>query len=104
MTTETLVLWDDALLRYDLGNHPLDPVRVELTIALAREFGVLDRPGVTVIRMIVVGGVIPSQDFAALREAGAEAIFPPGTVIAEAAQDLLERLNERLGYRQRAPA
>ena len=53
--------------------------------------------------MIVVGGVIPNQDFAALREAGAEAIFPPGTVIAEAAQDLLERLNERLGYRQRAP-
>jgi methylmalonyl-CoA mutase len=53
--------------------------------------------------MIVVGGVIPGQDFAALREAGAEAIFPPGTVIAEAAQDLLERLNERLGYRQRAP-
>ncbi len=48
MTIETLVLWDDALLRYDLGNHPLDPVRVELTIALAREFGLLDRPGVTV--------------------------------------------------------
>jgi methylmalonyl-CoA mutase len=54
--------------------------------------------------MIVVGGVIPGQDFPALREAGADAIFPPGTVIAEAAQDLLERLNERLGYRQRAPA
>jgi methylmalonyl-CoA mutase len=53
--------------------------------------------------MIVVGGVIPAQDFAALREAGADAIFPPGTVITEAAQDLLERLNERLGYRQRAP-
>jgi methylmalonyl-CoA mutase len=53
--------------------------------------------------MIVVGGVIPAQDFAALREAGADAIFPPGAVIAEAAQDLLERLNERLGYRQRAP-
>ena len=53
--------------------------------------------------MVVVGGVIPSQDFDALREAGADAIFPPGTVIAEAAQDLLERLNERLGYRQRAP-
>ena len=53
--------------------------------------------------MIVVGGVIPAQDFTALREAGADAIFPPGTVIAEAAQDLLERLNERLGYRQRAP-
>ncbi len=53
--------------------------------------------------MIVVGGVIPAQDFVALREAGADAIFPPGTVISEAAQDLLERLNERLGYRQRAP-
>ena len=53
--------------------------------------------------MIVVGGVIPNQDFATLREAGADAIFPPGTVIAEAAQDLLERLNKRLGYRQRAP-
>jgi methylmalonyl-CoA mutase len=54
--------------------------------------------------LIVVGGVIPSQDFAALREAGADAIFPPGTVIAEAAQDLIERLNERLGYSQRVPA
>ena len=38
---------------------------------------------------IVVGGVIPPDDFAALREAGAAAIFPPGTVIAEAAQELL---------------
>jgi methylmalonyl-CoA mutase len=54
--------------------------------------------------LIVVGGVIPEQDFQALRDAGAEAIFPPGTVIAEAAQELLERLNERLGYSQRAPA
>jgi len=54
--------------------------------------------------MIVVGGVIPAQDFAALRQAGADAIFPPGTVIAEAARDLIERLNERLGYSQRVPA
>jgi methylmalonyl-CoA mutase len=54
--------------------------------------------------MIVVGGVIPEQDFAPLRAAGADAIFPPGTVIAEAAQTLIERLNERLGYTQRAPA
>ena len=35
-----------ALLGYDMGDHPLDPVRVELTMALARELGVLDRPGV----------------------------------------------------------
>ena len=54
--------------------------------------------------MIVVGGVIPEQDFAPLREAGADAIFPPGTMIAEAALSLIERLNERLGYSQRAPA
>ena len=54
--------------------------------------------------LIVVGGVIPAQDFASLREAGADAIFPPGTIIAEAAQDLLERLNQRLGYSQRVPA
>lgn len=46
--TGTLVVWDDALLGYDLGDHPLDPVRVELTIALARALGVLDRPGVRV--------------------------------------------------------
>ena len=54
--------------------------------------------------MVAVGGVIPNQDFASLREAGADAIFPPGTVIAEAAQSLMERLNERRGYSQRAPA
>jgi len=42
--------------------------------------------------MIVVGGVIPPQDFDALKEAGAAAIFPPGTVIAEAATELLENL------------
>ena len=44
--------------------------------------------------MIVAGGVIPPQDFDKLFEAGAEAIFPPGTVIAEAASDLLEKLND----------
>ena len=48
--------------------------------------------------MIVVGGVIPQQDFDALREAGASAIFPPGTVIADAAIGLIEELNRRLGY------
>jgi methylmalonyl-CoA mutase len=53
---------------------------------------------------IVVGGVIPPQDFDALRENGASAIFPPGTVIAEAAASLLEELNRRLGYAQREAA
>jgi methylmalonyl-CoA mutase len=48
--------------------------------------------------LIVVGGVIPPQDYDALYEAGAEAIFPPGTVIADAAVDLIHKLNQRLGY------
>ncbi|MEJ7704827.1 MAG: methylmalonyl-CoA mutase family protein [Geodermatophilaceae bacterium] len=48
--------------------------------------------------LIVVGGVIPSGDFAELEAAGATAIFPPGTIIAEAAQDLLATLSERLGH------
>ena len=54
--------------------------------------------------MIVVGGVIPEQDFEPLRAAGADAIFPPGTVVAEAALSLLERLNQQLGYTQRGAA
>jgi methylmalonyl-CoA mutase len=52
--------------------------------------------------MIVVGGVVPPQDYDALRKAGAEAIFPPGTVIAEAAEDLIKTLNRRLGHSQEA--
>ncbi|OBJ90642.1 methylmalonyl-CoA mutase [Mycobacterium asiaticum] len=48
--------------------------------------------------MVVVGGVIPPGDFDELYEAGAAAIFPPGTVIAEAAVGLLTKLAERLGY------
>ena len=46
--------------------------------------------------MIVVGGVIPPQDFDELRAAGAAAIFPPGTVIAESAKELLDKLNAQL--------
>ncbi|MEO9138124.1 MAG: methylmalonyl-CoA mutase [Jatrophihabitans sp.] len=46
--------------------------------------------------MIVVGGVIPPQDFEALRQAGAVAIFPPGTVIAQSAIEMLDKLNDAL--------
>ncbi len=48
--------------------------------------------------MVVVGGVIPAQDYDELRRAGAAAIFGPGTVIHHAALLLLEELNRRLGY------
>ncbi len=47
--------------------------------------------------MIVVGGVIPPQDYEALFKAGAAAVFGPGTVIGEAAEKLLRSLAERLG-------
>lgn len=49
MSDGTVVIWDESLLAYDLGDHPLDPVRVELTMALARSLGVLDRPGVRLV-------------------------------------------------------
>jgi methylmalonyl-CoA mutase len=52
--------------------------------------------------MIVVGGVVPPQDYDTLMKAGAEAIFPPGTVIAEAAEKLLKKLNKRLGHSEEA--
>ena len=48
--------------------------------------------------MVTVGGVIPPGDFQELYDAGAAAIYPPGTVIAEAAIGLLDTLAGELGY------
>ncbi|MET7543681.1 methylmalonyl-CoA mutase [Streptomyces sp. NPDC055059] len=48
--------------------------------------------------MIVVGGVIPPQDVPTLLEMGAAAVFPPGTVIPDAAHDLVTRLAAGLGH------
>lgn len=53
--------------------------------------------------MIVVGGVIPPSDVQPLIDMGAAAVYPPGSVIAETAVDLIEKLNQRLGYAQPAP-
>ena len=52
--------------------------------------------------LIVVGGVIPPQDYEALYAAGAQAIYPPGTIISQAAVSLLNALNQRLGYTSEA--
>ncbi len=52
--------------------------------------------------LVVAGGVIPPQDVSKLLEMGAAAVFPPGTVIPEAAQELLAALNAHLGYAQRS--
>ncbi|WP_029074376.1 methylmalonyl-CoA mutase [Kaistia adipata] len=68
----------------------------ELKAELARQ----GRPDI----MIVVGGVIPPQDFEALMAAGAAAIFPPGTPVTEAAADLLEKLRGHLGFAQKHPS
>lgn len=48
--------------------------------------------------MVVVGGVIPPQDVATLRDMGATAVFPPGTVIPDAAYDLVTQLAAGLGH------
>ena len=48
--------------------------------------------------LIVVGGVVPPQDYDELFASGASAVFGPGTVITEAAAQLLRDLSARLGY------
>ncbi|AHH96226.1 methylmalonyl-CoA mutase [Kutzneria viridogrisea] len=77
-----------------VGVSSLAAGHLTLVPALRTELDELDRADI----MIVVGGVIPPADFPALREAGAAAIFPPGTVIAEAALDLLEQLGTQLDH------
>jgi len=57
----TLVAWDESLLSYDLGDHPFNPVRVELTVALARDLGVLAAEGVRVV------APVPADDATLLR-------------------------------------
>jgi methylmalonyl-CoA mutase len=52
--------------------------------------------------MLVIGGVVPPEDIETLKQMGAAAVYPPGGVIADIAQDLLSALNEKLGYAQRA--
>jgi methylmalonyl-CoA mutase len=81
-----------------LGVSSLAAAHLTLVPELKRE---LEKQGRGDI-MIVVGGVVPPQDYGALKAAGAEAIFPPGTVIAEAAEDLLKSLNRRLGHTKAA--
>ena len=71
-----------------VGASSLAAGHLTLVPQLKQALADLGRPDI----LVVVGGVIPPQDFPALREAGAAAIFPPGTVIAEAAEGLLEQL------------
>jgi methylmalonyl-CoA mutase len=77
-----------------VGVNSLAAGHLSLVPALKHELEELGRGDI----MIVVGGVIPPGDFDALRAAGAAAIFPPGTVIPEAAVDLIEALMKQRGY------
>jgi methylmalonyl-CoA mutase len=77
-----------------VGVSSLAAGHLTLVPALREALAAAGRPDI----MIVVGGVIPPGDFDELYAAGATAIFPPGTVIADAAIGLLRKLAERLGY------
>ncbi|PXY32332.1 methylmalonyl-CoA mutase [Prauserella muralis] len=72
-----------------VGVSSLAAGHLSLVPALRAELAELGRDDI----MIVCGGVIPPRDYAELREAGAAAIFGPGTVIADAAIDLLDQLD-----------
>jgi methylmalonyl-CoA mutase len=83
-----------------VGASSLAAGHLTLAPELKEELAKQGRPDI----MTVIGGVIPPQDWQALRDAGVAAIFPPGTVIAEAAIELLEKLNRQLGYEQAVAA
>ncbi len=50
MSTQARVIWDPGFTAYDFGpEHPMNPVRLDLTVRLCRELGLLDLPGVEVV-------------------------------------------------------
>jgi methylmalonyl-CoA mutase len=73
-----------------VGVSSLAAGHLTLVPALRNELSAAGRPDI----LVVVGGVIPPQDFDALRAAGVAAIFPSGSVIAESALELLSALDE----------
>jgi acetoin utilization protein AcuC len=88
MSESVLVLWDDAMLGYDLGpTHPMRSVRLELTAALARDLGLFDLPNVKVL------APEPASDETI------ETVHDPGYVAAvrRAPRDVMARLGLRYG-------
>ncbi|ONM49726.1 methylmalonyl-CoA mutase [Nocardia donostiensis] len=77
-----------------VGVSSLAAGHLTLVPALRQALADVGRPDI----MVIVGGVIPPGDFDELYAAGAAAIFPPGTVIADAAIDLLRKLAAELGH------
>ena len=76
-----------------VGVSSLAAGHLTLVPALRDELAKLGREDI----MIVVGGVIPPGDFQELYDAGAAAIYPPGTVIADSAIDMMTKLSAELG-------
>jgi methylmalonyl-CoA mutase len=72
-----------------IGVSSLAAGHMTLVPALVAELAKHDRSEI----LVVVGGVIPPQDYAALHDAGAAAVFGPGTVLSEAATELLKKLD-----------
>lgn len=79
-----------------IGVSSLAAGHITLVPSLRDELSKLGREDI----LIVVGGVIPAQDYAFLRENGASAIFGPGTVIPVAAGKVIEEIYRRLGYEE----
>ena len=79
-----------------VGISTLAAGHLTLVPALKRALEDGGRPDI----MVVVGGIVPEKDYEALRDAGAAGIFPPGTVVAEAAATLVRDLNQRLGFEE----
>jgi methylmalonyl-CoA mutase len=79
-----------------IGVSSLAAGHMTLVPALQSELKKMGREDI----LIVVGGVIPAQDYAFLRENGASAIFGPGTVIPVAAAKVIEEIYRRLGYEE----
>ncbi len=79
-----------------IGVSSLAAGHMTLVPALQSELKKIGREDI----LIVVGGVIPAQDYAFLRENGASAIFGPGTVIPVAAAKVIEEIYRRLGYEE----
>ena len=79
-----------------VGASSLAAGHLTLVPELKAELAQLGRPDI----LVVVGGVIPPEDIPTLRDEGVAAIFTPGTVVPLAAIEVLDRLNEQLGYAQ----
>jgi acetoin utilization protein AcuC len=84
------VSWDDRLTDYDFGpQHPLAPIRVKLTMELARAFGVLSRDEVTVVRASPAADaelqLVHDPGYIAVVKAAGTAAAEAGTPMVDAA-------------------